>query len=50
MTTLEIRRYDDARGGFPDLKHGVLMLANATSQPIFPVLSALDLMPTTGTK
>ena len=49
LTTLEIRRYDDARGGFPDLKHGVLMLSNASSAPIFPVLSALDLMPTTGT-
>ena len=50
LTTLEIRRYDDARGGFPDLKHGVLMLSNAESPPIFPILSALDLMPTTGTK
>ncbi|MBT3361014.1 MAG: hypothetical protein HN403_15430, partial [Rhodospirillales bacterium] len=49
VTTLEVRRYDDARGTFPDLKHGVLMLSNATSPPIFPVLSALDLMPTTGT-
>ncbi|MBL6929285.1 MAG: hypothetical protein ISR44_08945 [Rhodospirillales bacterium] len=49
LTTLEIRRFDDARGGFPDLKHGVLMLANAASSPIFPILSALDLMPTTGT-
>lgn len=49
QTTLEIRKFDDSRGGFPDLKHGAIMLFNAKSGPIFPVLSSLDLMPTTGT-
>lgn len=45
-TTLEIRRHDDTRGGFPDMRHGALMLYNTASPPIFPVLSTLDLMPT----
>jgi hypothetical protein len=49
LTTLEIRRFDDSRGGFPDLKHGAVMLFNAKSGLIFPALSSLDLMPTTGT-
>lgn len=48
-TTLEVRQFDDGRGGFPDLRHGAVMLYNEASKPIFPVLSALDLMPTTGT-
>jgi hypothetical protein len=48
-TTLEVRQYDDGRGGFPDLRHGAVMLYNEASKPIFPVLSSLDLMPTTGT-
>ncbi len=48
-TTLEVRQFDDGRGGFPDLRHGAVMLYNDASKPIFPVLSALDLMPTTGT-
>ena|GEM_PF-6678035 len=47
-TTLEIRKYDDTRGGFPDLRHSALMLYDARSAEIFPELSALDLMPTTG--
>ncbi len=47
-TTLEIRRYDDTRGGFPDMRHGAILLYNAASPPIFPALSALDLMPTSG--
>lgn len=45
-TTLEIRKYDDARGGFPDLRYGAIMLYNASSPSIFPALSTLDLMPT----
>jgi hypothetical protein len=45
-TTLEIRRYDDTRGSFPDMRYGVILLYNAASPPIFPVLSTLDLMPT----
>lgn len=45
-TTLEIRRYDDTRGSFPDMRYGAILLYNTASPPIFPVLSALDLMPT----
>jgi hypothetical protein len=45
-TTLEIRNFDDARGGFPDLRHGAILLYDEASPPIFPVLSTLDLMPT----
>ncbi|WP_316978784.1 hypothetical protein [Shumkonia mesophila] len=45
-TTLEIRRYDDTRGGFPDMRYGAILLYNVASPPIFPVLSTLDLMPT----
>ena len=44
--TLEIRNFDDARGGFPDLRHGAILLYDEVSPPIFPVLSPLDLMPT----
>lgn len=45
-TTLEICKFDDTRGGFPDLRHGAIVLYDAASPPIFPVLSTLDLMPT----
>lgn len=45
-TTLEIRRYDDTRGSFPDMRYGAILLYNTASPPIFPVLSTLDLMPT----
>ncbi len=48
LTTLEVRKYDDSRGGFPDLRHGTIMLYASDSPSIFPELSALDLMPTTG--
>lgn len=44
ISTLEIRKFDDSRGGFPDIKRGAVMLYNARSAPIFPQLSALDLM------
>lgn len=46
QATLEIRNFDDARGGFPDLRHGAILLYDEASPPIFPVLSPLDLMPT----
>jgi hypothetical protein len=45
-TTLEIRQFDDTRGGFPDMRYGAIILYNAASPPIFPILSTLDLMPT----
>jgi hypothetical protein len=44
VTTLEVRKFDDARGGFPDTNKGVIMLYHAWSSPIFPQLSTLELM------
>jgi hypothetical protein len=44
ITTLEIRKYDDARGGFPDTKRGVVLLYHTWSSPIFPEVSHLELM------
>jgi hypothetical protein len=44
VTTLEVRKFDDARGGFPDTDNGVVMLYHAWSSPIFPQLSMLELM------
>ena len=41
---LEIRRFDDTRGGFPDEKRGAVMLYSAQSGPIFPQVSAFELM------
>ncbi|MBF0246651.1 MAG: hypothetical protein HQL36_01045 [Alphaproteobacteria bacterium] len=44
VTTLEIRKFDDARGGFPDTTRGVIQLYRNPPQPIFPLLSQLELM------
>ena len=44
ITTLEIRNFDDTRGGFPDVRRGVLMLYAAGSDPAFPQVSSLELM------
>ena len=44
VAVLELRRYDDVRGGFPDTKHGVVMLYWTDAPPIFPQLSSMDLM------
>jgi hypothetical protein len=44
ITNLEIRRFDDARGGFPDTRHGVLLFHQAWTPAIFPMLSTLELM------
>jgi hypothetical protein len=41
---LEVRAYDDSRGGFPDMRHGTVLLRDAEARPIFPRLSSLDLM------
>ena len=41
---LEVRRFDGARGGFPDTKHGVVLLGRTPVRAIFPQLSSLDLM------
>ena len=44
IATLEIRKFDDTRGGFPDTKRGVVMLYYHEAAPIFPLVSALELM------
>lgn len=44
VTVLEIRKYDDSRGGFPDTKRGAVMLYLANSPPIFPQVSSHELM------
>ncbi len=43
-STLEIRQFDDTRGGFPDEKRGAVTLYSAHSGPIFPQVSAFELM------
>lgn len=44
VMTLEVRKYDDTRGGFPDTKRGVVMLYVNNAKPIFPQVSSLELM------
>lgn len=44
VTVLEIRKYDDSRGGFPDTNRGAVMLYLANSPPIFPQVSSHELM------
>jgi hypothetical protein len=44
ITILEIRKYDDSRGGFPDTRRGAAMLYLANSPPIFPQVSSHELM------
>jgi len=44
ITTLEIRKFDDAQSGFPDTKRGALLLYRAHAKSIFPQLSQLELM------
>ncbi len=44
IATLEIRKFDDTRGGFPDTRRGVVMLYYQDTPPIFPQVSALELM------
>jgi hypothetical protein len=41
---LEVRKFDDTRGGFPDLRRGAILLRREGAQPIFPRLSALELL------
>ena len=43
-TTLEVRKFDDSRGGFPDNRRGVILLYHEKSQPVFPLLSIIELM------
>ena len=44
LTTLEVRKYDDNRGNFPDTKRGAVYLYNEKSQTIFPHVSLVELM------
>lgn len=45
ITTLEVRQFDDARGGgFPDTKRGAILLYREHAGTIFPLLSQLELM------
>jgi len=44
ITILEVRKFDDTRGGFPDTKRGAVMLYYANSPTIFPQVSAHELM------
>ena len=44
VTILELRQYDDTRGGFPDTSRGAVMLYMANSPAIFPQVSSHELM------
>jgi len=44
VTILEIRKFDDARAIFPDTEHGAIRLYRAGGPPVFPVITALDIM------
>ena len=44
ISILEIRKFDDTRGGFPDTKRGTAMLYFVNSPDIFPQVSAHELM------
>ena len=44
VTILEVRQYDDTRGGFPDTNRGAVMLYMANSPAIFPQVSSHELM------
>lgn len=44
VSVLEIRMFDDSRGGFPDTKRGAVMLYYLNAPPIFPQVSSHELM------
>lgn len=44
ITVLEIRKFDDTRGGFPDTGRGAVMLYYTSSPSIFPQVSSHELM------
>ena len=44
IVVMEIRKYDDTRGGFPDARHGAIILSRPGADPIFPQLSSVELM------
>lgn len=41
---LEVRKFDDSRNVFPDTKHGSVRLYVAGGEPVFPTVTALDIM------
>jgi len=42
--TLEVRGFDDTRGGFPDMAHGLVRLYGSDSLPIFPRVSVTEIL------
>lgn len=44
ITVLEIRKFDDSRGGFPDTQRGAVMLYHLNAPSIFPQVSSHELM------
>lgn len=44
ISVLEIRKFDDSRGGFPDTNRGAVMLYHFNAPSIFPQVSSHELM------
>ena len=44
ISVLEIRKFDDSRGGFPDTSRGAVMLYHYNAPSIFPQVSSHELM------
>jgi hypothetical protein len=44
ISVLEVRKFDDSRGGFPDTNRGVVMLYHYNAPSIFPQVSSHELM------
>lgn len=44
ITVLEIRKFDDSRGGFPDINRGAVMMYHLNAPSIFPQVSSHELM------
>ncbi|MSO93581.1 MAG: hypothetical protein EXQ86_09315 [Rhodospirillales bacterium] len=44
VAVLEVRKFDDSRGSFPDTKRGAIMLYTPGSDHIFPQVSTIELM------
>jgi len=44
VTILEVRKFDDTRTVFPDTEHGAIRLYTAGGPPVFPIITAHDIM------
>ncbi|MEX2312221.1 MAG: hypothetical protein WD624_07150, partial [Rhodospirillales bacterium] len=44
ISVLEVRKFDDSRGGFPDINRGAVMLYHHNAPSIFPQVSSHELM------